>query len=370
VDSSAVAVMAAHVLGDGLRTFTVTFPDTAYDESKYAQAVAMAIGSDHTEVPIGPERFRDLVPCAIEHMDQPTFDYVNSYIVSRAVREAGITVALAGVGGDELFGGYRSFRDVPKAAQAARALSMVPEPLLRSIASRAAGSSGAGHVPRQTRWGKLGDVLASRGRILETYQVQYGLFTRELRGALAPDLAATASTQYGLPRAKAQELVVLIEGMPELDAVSLLELTCFVGERLLRDIDVASMAVSLEVRVPLLDRMFLNAVAGLDSTVRYKPLGEKQVLRTILRKKVNPAVFERPKAGFELPLNQWCREQLQGDIDEMFNDRALCDSVGIDQPTLLRLWRTFQDSPESIYWTRIWAMYVLLHWTERHRVSL
>ena len=370
VDSSAVAVMAAHVLGDGLRTFTVTFPDTNYDEAQYAQAVALAIGSEHTEVPIGPERFRDLVPCAIEHMDQPTFDYINSYIVSRAVREAGITVALAGVGGDELFGGYRSFSDVPRGAQAARALGLVPEPLLRALAARAAGSTAHEHVPRQTRWGKLGDLLAARGRLLETYQIQYSLFTEELRSSLAPGLLRNTSTQHGLPREKAEQLRELVENVSDLRSVSLLELSCFVGERLLRDIDVASMAVSLEVRVPLLDRLFMNAVAGLDPTVRFKPLGEKQVLRSVMRDKVNPAVFERPKAGFELPLNQWCRTQLHGDIEEMFNDATLCQAAGLDRPTLLKVWRTFQHAPESIYWTRIWALYVLLHWTHRHRMTL
>lgn len=370
VDSSAVAVMAARVLGDGLRTFTVTFPESNYDESQYARAVASAIGSEHTEIPVSPERFRDLVPCAIEHMDQPTFDYVNSYIVSRAVREAGVTVALAGVGGDELFGGYRSFRDVPKGVKASRALGAIPEPLLRAMAACAAGSTSREFVPRQTRWGKLGDVLAARGRLLETYQIQYSLFTDELRRALAPALALNTATSHGLSRHKADVLRKLAENVDNLQAVSLLELSCFVGERLLRDIDVASMAVSLEVRVPLLDRLFVNAVTGLDPRVRFTPLGEKQVLRGLMRDMVNPAVFERPKAGFELPLNQWCRAQLHGDIEETFRDAALCQAAGLDQPTLLKVWHTFQHAPESIYWTRIWALYVLLHWTHRHRMTL
>src|SRR5690606_22362957 len=147
--------------------------------------------------------------------------------------------------------------------------------LLRAAARRVAGSAGEDRVLRQTRWGKLGDVLAASGRMLETYQIQYSLFTGDLRRALAPTLPLDTTTIYGLPRTKAEYLQRLIDGAGELHAVSLLELSCFVSERLLRDIDVASMAVSLEVRVPLLDRLFMNAVVGLDTNVRFKPLGKK-----------------------------------------------------------------------------------------------
>jgi asparagine synthase (glutamine-hydrolysing) len=368
VDSSAVAVMAAEELERGLRTFTITFPGTRYDESKYARAVAQAINARHTEVPIDPAQFRELLPAALEHMDQPTFDYVNSYLVSRAVREAGITVALAGVGGDELFGGYGSFRDVPRGAQAARVLAWMPEWMLRGLAGAAARAEEPGHVPRQTRWGKLGDVLAAREGLLQSYQVQYSLFTQSLQRQLAPELGAT--TVYGLGAERARQLQELIRGLPGLHAVSLLELSCFVGERLLRDIDAASMAVALEVRVPLLDREVIRTVAGMSRRTRYYPRGRKEVLRRVISAQVDPRVFERPKSGFELPLNQWCLEQLQGDIDAIFGDRRLCRQTGLDPTTLQSIWRTFRDTPRAIYWTRIWALYVLLYWCDRHRVGL
>src|SRR5438309_8631640 len=180
IDSSAIAALAVRSGSARVRTFNIGFDETEYDESEHARGVARALGTEHHELRLTKETFRQQASEALASLDQPTFDGINTYFVSRAVREAGLTVALAGTGGDELFGGYPSFRDVPWAARWSRRFGAFPAGFLRSAANavtRAASFRAA--VPPQTRWGKLGDALAARGELLDTYQVSYALFSSD-----------------------------------------------------------------------------------------------------------------------------------------------------------------------------------------------
>lgn len=371
IDSSAIAALAAQGSGSRLQTFTVGFDESDLDESAHARAVAEALGTDHREIRLTQQAFVEMLPDALDGLDQPTFDAINSYCVSRAVREAGITVALAGTGGDELFGGYRSFVDIPRAARAARMLGLVPERALRRAAALATrGLTGTpGAVPPQTRWGKLGDVLATRGRLIDLYQVSYGLFTEDLLRELVactPDPAAG----HGLPAERTRVLEESVRGEPLLHAISLLELSSFLGERLLRDTDAASMAVALEVRVPLLDHEVVEAAAALAEKRRFHPLGRKQVLRDIALSSLDPRLFERPKSGFVLPFDAWCRDELRPAMSERFADAALCESVGLRPDAVARLWQAWLAGAPGLYWSRVWAPYVLLNWAAEHRAGL
>jgi asparagine synthase (glutamine-hydrolysing) len=147
-------------------------------------------------------------------------------------------------------------------------------------------------------------------------------------------------------------------------------LSFFIGERLLRDTDFASMAVSLEVRVPLLDHQVIEAAAAIDPDLRFHPLGKKMLLRHLALSDLDPELFDRPKSGFVLPIERWCRDALRADIDEIFGDQRLCAQVGLSHTSLTRLWRSFQQRAPGIYWSRIWALFVLLWWCRRHGVSL
>lgn len=371
IDSSAVASLAAQTASGRVRTFNISFDEGEFDESRHAASVAKALGTEHQEVRLTQELFQSRLQEALAGIDQPTFDAINTYFVSRAVREAGITVALAGTGGDELFGGYKSFIDIPKAARTARRLRRMPEPLLRAFASMVArlktGRPGA--IPPQTRWGKLGDVLATRGRLIDLYQTSYSLFTSDFHRRLHA-AAVSEEVRCGLPRLRAHELEQLAGSAPDLHAISNLELSCFIGERLLRDTDAASMAVSLEARVPLLDHQVIEAAAAVDPRDRYDPLGRKQLLRTLAMPQLDAAMFDRPKSGFVLPIDVWCRERLRGELDAAFNDRSLCESVGLNQRAVLDLWTAFQAGAPGIYWSRVWSIFTLLWWCRRHRVTM
>ncbi|MGK0302530.1 MAG: asparagine synthase (glutamine-hydrolyzing), partial [Planctomycetota bacterium] len=373
IDSSAVAAMAAEQASGGpgsVRTFNISFDEVEFDESKYARAVAGALGTDHMDVRLTQGHFLENLDDALSAIDQPTFDGINTYFVSRAVREAGITVALAGTGGDELFGGYKSFVDVPKSARAARLSRMLPGGVSRAAANGIARwkLGRFGELPPQTRWGKLGDVLCSGGGILDAYQIFYGMFTEDVHAALQG--GRHAAMKRGLSTARSAELAALVAGSSPRHAVSTLEIANFLGERLLRDTDWSGMAVSLEVRVPLLDHGVIEAVAAVESGRRYEPLGKKHLLRELALSKIDAAIFDRPKSGFVLPIEAWCRQGLRDEVAEVLTDKDLCTAAGLDHATVGKLWRSFSAGAPGMYWSRIWVVFVLLRWCREHRVAV
>ena len=370
IDSSAVAAMASVRDPERIHTFNVGFEEADYDESVYAAKVAEQLGTQHTSLTLTGADFANRLDDAFTGIDQPTFDGLNSYFVSRAVREAGVTVALAGTGGDELFGGYASFVDLPKAADVSGRLSSVPDGMLRLVAGvvTRVKTGRPGVLPPQTRWGKLPEVLTSGGDIARGYQIAYSLFTPTLLEQLMPD-HAQSGTVHGIPRERWSSFQGSIDGRTPLDAVSTLELQSFITERLLRDTDAAAMAVSLEVRVPLLDHDFVAAVAGADEDARYRPIRKKQLLRYLALRRLDPNIFDRPKSGFVMPFEVWCRKNLRDDIRTELTDASSVSRVGLDPDTVAKVWQAVDENAPGFYWSRLWSLYTLVRWCREHEVS-
>lgn len=370
VDSSVLATLAQRHSDGQVQTFNVRFEEAGFDESPYAREVARRLGTHHQEVMLSADSFAARLDKALASLDQPTFDAINSYFVSLAVREAGLKVALAGTGGDELFGGYSSFADLPRARPFMQSASYLPAGL-RRYAARLVSRLMAGHggeVAPQTRWGKLLDLAETSGDLVAMYQVSYALFNRELLGELSSRWPGDLI--WGLYPERMRALQRAVSGDSDLRAVSRLELSSFLGERLLRDTDAASMAVSLEVRVPFLDHCFIEKLAHVQDGERYLPLRHKAALRAIVAQELDPRLFDRPKAGFELPLAVWCRTKLAGELRETFRDLTLVQSIGLNGETLMRVWRSFEAGHAGLHWSRIWSLYVLIDWCRRHSVSI
>jgi asparagine synthase (glutamine-hydrolysing) len=289
--------------------------------------------------------------------------------MSRAIRAAGFTVALSGAGGDELFGGYTSYRDLPVLHRWSQRAAWVPRGLqvtAAELASRLLCGSG-GTVPPQTRWAKLPDMVRCGDDLLALYQLAYALFLPGFQHELlAPGFAEALAD--GLPVAMRQRILVESRGRTPLSAISVMEQRLFLGERLLRDNDVASMASSLEQRVPLVDQVLFERVDRLPDQARYRPLGQKAVLRRIGLRGLDPAMFERPKSGFVLPFDCWIRHGLKDVMDQTLRDPQAIAPVGLDPAAVERLWRAFLDGAPGMYWSRVWSVYVFIRWCHRNRV--
>ena len=355
VDSTAVTAAAAQQVGE-LHTVSVAFDDEVADERRFAATAAAAIGSHHHIVDLSAAGVLDDLEDAVSALDQPSFDGVNTWFVSREAARLGFKVALSGAGGDELVGGYTSFRRALRA-----------ERLMTVPGSRAAARIAGPVVERVRPHSKAGQLGRGFGNLQSMYQTQYALFsTGTLRGLLSD---ADALTPLGLDEDRQSDLDSQIAPLSTLRGVTVLESEMFLGDRLLRDMDSVSMAHSIELRVPFVDTFLSDALAGLSDVERYLPIGEKRLLRRQSEHVVPDGFFSRPKRGFEFPMDSWMRGPLRPLIEGKLLDAQQCAALGLRPFEVAKIWRRFIDRPGAIYWTRPWALFSLLHWAATNHVT-
>lgn len=371
IDSSAVANLAQRCSTQPVHTFTLAFEEEDHNEGAFARRIAGAIGTQHREMVLTERRFMAGLGDALDSLDQPTFDGLNSYFMSQAVREAGFKVALVGSGGDELFGGYTSFRDLPALHRWSRRARYMPVAFRVALARLIAAfkqPGGRGIAP-QTRWAKLPDMVRYGDDLLALYQMAYALFLPAFQRQLLGD-TLHESLVHGLPESIHARLQQEIASRSSLSAVSVMEQRLFLGERLLRDTDAVSMAASIEVRLPLVDQALVEAVNRLSVADRYHPLRKKSMLRRIGLTGLNPMLFERPKSGFVLPYDRWLRSGLGKLIEGTLRDAEAIRPTGLNPDAVRQLWQSFLDGAPGLYWSRVWALYVFIRWCHRHAAYL
>lgn len=296
----------------------------------------------------------------LECMDQPAMDGLNTYIVSRAVREHGIKVALSGQGGDEVFGGYRSFRGVPRWHRRMSWLrSLTPE--WRSALVR---------IPTIL----LDAVIQEKAQdIANTGPDLLGLYFHYRRLLSDDDLARLGLTASALdlspsfhcPTQDGQRYLI---PQDPIASVGRLETIFYLGNTLLRDGDVFGMANSLEIRVPFLDRDLVEWAFRLPGDVLLPPgTPNKFLLREMCAAFYTPSQTQQPKRGFALPFPSW----LLGPLREVMEDRlrslkglGVLASGGIE-----RLRAVFLREPKSAAWSRVWALVALGHWLQQHKLT-
>jgi asparagine synthase (glutamine-hydrolysing) len=372
VDSSAVVNLAARSGATAVNTFTLAFNEAERNEGDIARQVATAIGTRHTEILLTEQDFLARLEPALNSLDQPSFDGLNSFFMSHAVRDAGFTVALVGSGGDELFGGYSSFRDLPRMQRTNQLIASAPSITRQWLATgirRFLQTPGQAYEP-QTRWAKLPDMITAGPAACDLYQLAYALFLPANQRALGATGVSDSGLLSGLPPQRYHQLAKETAGRSELAAIALLEQRLFLSERLLRDTDAASMAASIETRLPLVDTALLSVVYRLPDAIRFHPVRLKAMLRRTGLKGLDPQLFNRPKSGFELPFDRWLRQALGQEIEATLLDASAVSGAGLDAAEVRRLWMAFKQGAKGLYWTRLWALYSLIRWTQVNRVGM
>jgi asparagine synthase (glutamine-hydrolysing) len=355
IDSSAIAALVRRADVGPARTFSIVFEEARYDEREFARLAAETLGTEHTELCLSSESVRAQLGRALSSFDQPSVDGLNTYVVSRAVRDAGLTVALSGVGGDELFGGYGAFGRTRSVERWGQRLRRIPRP------ARAAAAAVAGVVPREAAR-RAADLLESD---LDPYFFSRRLFTeRQVARLLSPG-ALEASRGWAPQRFT--ELARETAGYDPVNRASALELQTYMLSTLLRDTDQMSMAHSLEVRVPLLDQDLVELMFTLDGAGKLEPGQPKPLLTRPLEDVLPRACVHRPKRGFELPLARWLRESLGAQVRGMLTDPAAVAGLPFAPRGLAEVWTRFERG--ALGWSRAWALFVLLHWLREHRVA-
>ncbi len=361
MDSSALVALMSRVTPERPKTFSVVFDEKKFDEAGHARMVARQFDSEHREIHLNENQLLDLLPDALEAMDQPTIDGINTYVVSRAVKEAGVTVALSGLGGDELFAGYPSFRR----AQRLENTSSLSRGLLRFAATI------AGFAPGQSRQReKLRQLAQTNGKPGEVYRITRQLFSQEqvmdLMNQELSEVPSPASTSnFDTPEFFRTFVSPFTAGAGDvINQISQLELSVYMANTLLRDTDSMSMSHSLEVRVPFVDIEVARLVLNMPGNWKLNGSQPKPLLADAMRDLLPSQVLERPKMGFTLPFEKWMQSRLRRDIASILEGRSTSVRAGLDPKTTTKVWRSFLQTPRAVGWSRPWALYVLSKWCE------
>jgi asparagine synthase (glutamine-hydrolysing) len=358
IDSGSLATLAAEVAGTQVRTISIGFDDPVFDESAAAAEVARAIGTDHRAVRITGEGILTDIPQVLAATDQPTVDGFNTYFVSRAARESGLTVALSGLGGDELFAGYSSFRYVPRAARLQRALGwMGPcRPMLGGIA-RLFGGRGRGAVKAEEMFHRQADPL-------QMYLLRRELFLPEERRLLLP-CPPVCHPRCGLQEATLRPLSLAAQGLDPINQVCLFELQLYMRHMLLRDGDVFSMTHGLEVRFPLLDHKLVEQTVALPGALKRPHPHPKSLLTRAVGPRLPQDVYRRPKRGFTFPWDTWLRGPLHDWSAELVADSPGWTDLGIERTAPQVLWQRFLKGDSRVAALQILALIVLRDFSSR-----
>lgn len=349
MDSTAIVAMMREAGHARIRTFSITFAEPEFDEGAAADRTARWFETEHTAWQVGGEDVARDLDDIIGAMDQPTIDGINTFYVSRATRRAGTVVTLSGLGGDELFCGYPSFRQTPRIRQWQTVLT-------RLGPARSAAWTALSLAPFSAS-ARLRESLDERPTMPSAYAVVRGVLSRgELGRLLRPGPIRDAAQEFDAPAA----LAAFAPALPSdpVAATGILELRGYMHNQLLRDTDTMSMAHGLEVRVPFLDLPLVEFAARLPGAVRANGHAPKWLLLAALKDCFPPGTAGA-KQGFTFPLGRWLQGPLRPRVDHALRDERLFDPAAVT-----RLWAGVRSG--RVHWSRIWAVVVLGLWLRQY----
>jgi len=353
IDSSAIVGLMSKVSSEKIQTFNISFDENEFSESKYAQLIAKKFNTQHHEIKLAPEDFLKQLPEALNAMDHPSGDGPNTYIVSKATKNAGVTMALSGIGGDELFAGYDVFKRMVELEKKSW-LNAVPQ-----FARIAAGY--AIKKQRGTVSGNKIHELLSQEKInfASAYPLNRSLFTQKELGRLIRN-----ENPFGT-------IGTIISETPQIEnhllsAVSIAEISTYLQNTLLRDADQMSMAVALEVREPFLDYKLIEFVLSVSDEHKY-PHSPKKLLVDSLSDLLPDEIVNRPKMGFTLPWKHWLKNELKTFCEK--NIKSLEDKKLFSPGGIKSLWDCYLNGDVTVTWSRVWHLVVLNNWIETNKIG-
>jgi asparagine synthase (glutamine-hydrolysing) len=359
IDSTAIAALAT-VIQREIHTFTVSFPDTEFSEATIARRTAERLGTEHREVVISGDEMVTRLDEAVMALDQPSMDGINTYFVSWAARQAGLKVALSGLGSDELFGGYTSFRATATIGRIAAAAEFIPQTARRLVALGVKNVNIFQSSPDAFR--KVSAAWLQPNLFPHPYVFTRTLFTPQaFASSLRGSTVAWSSTNWY------QWLTTAAQQSRSLDRftqVSWLELRSYLVNTLLRDTDATSMRNSLEVRVPFLDTPLVEYVLGLPESAKRGGGGPKALLVEALGNLLPEEIVKQPKRTFTFPWEYWMRGKLGERVAMGLGDWAPALEASLDHRFAQGVWRNFLRGKTT--WSRPWSLYVLNEWVKRN----
>ncbi len=355
IDSSTVVGIMAQDCGVKPDTFNISFSEKEFDESAYANIIAQKFKTNHTTIRLSPEIMLEELENALSALDTPSGDGVNSFVVSKAIKKAGISVALSGIGGDELFAGYPIFSQFQRLNRMSNRWQML-KPF------RLAGSKLLFPGKFDNKKYRLADLLKCRTPDIEhVYPVLRNLLSGKMLKMLTgvkPHM--TALEEYLL------ENKAMLGQLPVLSQVSAAEYMGYTQHTLLKDTDQMSMAVALEVREPFFDTDLIEYVLGIPDKMK-QPLYPKSLLVESIKPLLPDGIVHRKKQGFVFPWSTWMKNDLQAFCNQYL--KRLGEREFINGKELSHYWSNFLKGDTRIRWMDIWVFVVLEYWLEKNGMN-
>jgi asparagine synthase (glutamine-hydrolysing) len=355
IDSSLISLFVLNSNEEqDVKLLTVGFPEEEFSEVKYSRIVAEKTHRDHEVIFVTTDRIQNLLPKALSSMDQPTVDGINTYVISNVASSLGIKVLLSGLGGDELFGGYTTYRNVPLLLQYHKIF-----PKLAKFMVKIRGSN-------LSKWHKVSQ-LSNIDTLEEIYLLHRCIRWKGASGGLQNGDALPDN--FFIPHEIRETLLSGDDG-DDFKNITLLELNFYMGNQLLRDSDVFSMANSVELRVPFLDIDVVRRALTLPKSYHQQFWKGKKITREILKEICPGLPLNRKKMGFTFPWESWLRGDLKEMISETLFNKTLYKNVGLDFQEGKKIFGDFLINHPLVSWYQIWSLFTFLNWQERNRISV
>lgn len=364
VDSSTVVALMQEASSKPIRTFSIGFDESQYNEAVYAAEIAKHLGTDHTELYVSPQQALDVIPNLTDMYDEPYADssQIPTFLVSEMTRKH-VTVALSGDGGDELFAGYNRYQT---AEQIAGRLGMIPMPLRKALSAiwqsvpRGAWDNIFKVVPKKHRPMYAGDKVH---KFAEAFTYDEDDFYKRLISIWnhPSDIAARGNEANTLLTNSS-----LSSTMPSLlDRMQYWDTMMYMPDDILTKVDRASMAVSLEVRVPIIDHRVVEFAWTLPRKFKVRDGMSKWILRQVLYRRVPKELIERPKMGFAVPIDQWFRGPLKAWAGDLLSPDSI-KRYGIVNPAPVeRIWAEHLSGNRN--WAALlWNVIMLQSWCQKN----
>ncbi len=355
IDSSAVVGAMAQISSTPINTFNISFAEEEFSEAKYARYIAKLHNTHHHEIHLTPNDFLEMLPNALVSMDHPSGDGGNSWLVSIVTKEAGIDMALSGLGGDELFAGYSIFNRMVALDQ--RQWLWNTPSSLRNLAGKAltklkpsVSSSKIAQLLSLPNYDFNTVFAVSRQALLDTQ------INSLLNRAKLPSHAPVDWLTTNMP----------VRNIGALSKTSMAEMSTYMQNVLLRDTDQMSMAHALEVRVPFLDHDLVEYVLSLPDKYKH-PITPKKLLVDSFPELLPDYIVNRPKMGFTFPWREWLKNELHSYADERI--KTISHRNYFNQQEILKLWSQFLAGNPNVTFSRIWPLIVLEEWMQRNEIE-
>jgi len=355
IDSSIIVGLMAEMSSVKPSTFNISFSEKEYDESFYAQLVAKRFNTNHTTLELSPEVFLNEMENAMNAMDSPSADGLNTFVVSKAISKTGVKVALSGVGGDELFARYPFYN---KYLQLQRHKKVFDHTfLLRKTVADILRKSNSGKNHR------IASILAAKTVSISNIYPEFRRIISPLQIRQITNINWNGGSQLFTELTKNQDR---FGQLPFLSQVSAAEYLGYTQHTLLKDTDQMSMAVSLEVREPFFDHDLVNFMLFVPDSFKYHHNPNTSLVGSVMPM-LPKEILHREKQGFLFPWQVWMKNQLKSFCETRID--FLCQREFINGANLRLYWKRFLENDPTIRWTEIWLFVVLEYWMERNQVE-